>query len=126
MSVASLPIIVCVSQAHGAAIEFSGLYASHHDSSQTHRTLFGAAENSLASEDCSDYRFDRGILVQQSRLKRSAALVGGTGYDGPTFAALTPSPHGLSRFVGSASPSWIKWPIERSSLSDLSTVVLLI
>jgi hypothetical protein len=124
IAVAGLPIVVCVSQAHGAAIEFRELYADHQDTSKTHRTLFGASDETFDSGSCSDFRLDRGTLVQQSSVKRSIAFVG-SGNNAPAFAALAlpfPSLH----FVEGTATSWAGYPVVRSSLSDLSTIVLLI
>jgi hypothetical protein len=124
MTIAGLPIIVCVSEAHGAAIEFKHVYADHHDRSQAHRTLFGSSDNALDS-GCSDFRLDRGVLLKQSRVKRSPAVMG-TGTDAPGFAAFASSPLPLSYVLASKVTSRAVCPIVRSSLSDLSTIVLLI
>lgn len=124
MAVAGLPIIVCVSEAHGAAIEFRNFHADHQDSSQIHRTLFGVSDEALDSGSCSDFRLDRGILVKQSRVKQPIALLG-SGNNVPGVAAFAlpfPSPH----FAESEATSWVDRPVVRSSLSDLSTIVLLI
>jgi hypothetical protein len=124
MAVAGLPIIVCVSQAHGAAIEFRNFHVDHQDSSQDHRTLFGVPVDALDSGSCSDFRLDRGILGNQSRLKQSIGLLGSDN-NVPAVAALAlrfPSPH----FAVSEATSWVDCPVVRSSLSDLSTIVLLI
>jgi hypothetical protein len=125
MTVAGLPVIVCVSQAHGVALEFNGLYANHHGNSQTHPTIFGAPETSVASEDCSDFRLDRGVLVKQIRVKHPSTLQGANN-DSPTFATFAPSSPLIARRVGSMATSWVNCPVVRSSLSDLSTIVLLI
>jgi hypothetical protein len=122
MTIAGLPIVVCVSEAHGAAIEFKDIYADHHDSSQAHRTLFGSSDEAFDT-GCSDFRLDRGVLVQQSRVKQPAAVLG---TNTPGFAAFTSSPRHLSETIASKGTSPAVCPIVRSSLSDLRTVVLLI
>jgi hypothetical protein len=125
MTVAGLPIVVCVSQAHGAAIEFKDIYVNHHKNSQKHRTLFDVAENTVASKDCKDFSSDRGILAKQSRVKQPVTL-GVASNDSPTLAPFESSTLFIARRFLSMRTSWGDYPEIRSSLSDLSTIVLLI
>lgn len=127
MTVAGLPLVVCVSEAHGASIEVdrSYLISSSYQNPKQHHVLFGNSEQSAESPDCKDFRLQRGPLVAQSRHEKVAGV--GTLSDGkspvvPDIAAYdvkAPSYVGPDRkFVRRTAL------ILRSALSDRRTIVL--
>ncbi|WP_325455065.1 hypothetical protein [Hyphomicrobium sp.] len=124
MAVAGLPVIVCVSEAHGTAVELGGLYTAHHDSSEPHGAVSDSSDDAFGS-GCTDFRLDRGILVEQVRLKQPTGLPI-LNNDGPAFSAAPASLLPPFVFADGRGILRVNRPVIRSSLSDLRTIVLLI
>ena len=125
VTVAGLPIVICVSQSHGTAVEFDQPYSDHQNNPGSHFILFGGARNILQSTDCTDFRLDRGTLVKEScegkpktyLSLRDNTIVFATTVDFPVMAPRHAAHQKQSRTFGSTF---------RSSISDLGTVILLI
>jgi hypothetical protein len=110
MAVAGLPVIVCVSEAHGTAVELGGLYTAHHDSSEPHGAVSDSSDDAFGS-GCTDFRLDRGILVEQVRLKQPTGLPilnndGPLSRRLPRHCSLLSSLPTAGEFCGSTDPSY--------------------
>ncbi len=125
VSVAGLPIILCVSQSHGMAVEFEQPYADHQDNPQSHFVLFGGAKNFLQPLDCIDFHLDRGTLAKESREGEPKSYL--SSKDAPVvFAEMADFPVGTARHASCQGQIWTFASTLRSSISDLGTVILLI
>lgn len=67
MAFAGFPVILCVSEAHGAMIEVGWMHLDHSRPSANHRALFGELEKSAQSQPCSDFQPERGTVAKGSR-----------------------------------------------------------
>ncbi|MFA7306375.1 MAG: hypothetical protein WC026_06840 [Hyphomicrobium sp.] len=74
MAVAGLPVIVCVSDAHGAVIEVGRV---HNLASTSHRAFVNSAHQDAQSQPCSDFQFDHGTLSKQEEHRPTSHRAGG-------------------------------------------------
>lgn len=122
-TVAGLPLLVCVSEAHGAAIEVDQSRLVTDIDPADHVILFGKVETSARSVPCRDYRLERGVFFEQDGEKQSAATADASGGGVPYLTATNVSPYVAA--IGSASVSFRSFAGElRTSLSDLRSIVL--
>jgi hypothetical protein len=124
MTVAGLPLVVCVSEAHGAAIELDSSHPirSSTQNSKQHDVLFSSAKQSAKSPDCKDFRLARGTLLAQGRFEKASNLTAAAHGKSPValaYGVKAPLYVGaVSRIVRRATPTL------RSALSDRRTIVL--
>lgn len=121
MAVAGLPVVVCVSEAHGMMIEVGGRHVEASTSSTNHHALFGGAEPSAHSEPCSDFHLERGTIANQSRENRPSLQIPSGGVSFPALASpslrpLKPVPISIRASTRTLA----------SSLRERRTIVLLI
>ena len=76
--VAGLPLILCVSQAHGTAVEIdsSRFVKEAALGAKSHFGLFRTSTPSAGSSDCQDFRLLTGDLLGQSRHETDGCVVG--------------------------------------------------
>ena len=120
MAVAGLPVFVCVSQAHGAMIEFGGAHLDKNEANASHHTLFVHVEDSAHSDPCVDFRLERGTIAQESRSHQQSSNFDAIDST-PTYAVTLPSrlESGPAGFVYRAAP-----PDIPPTLRERRTIVL--
>ncbi|HET6387762.1 hypothetical protein [Hyphomicrobium sp.] len=129
MAVAGLPVFVCVSQAHGAMIEFGGTHLDKNEANASHHTLFVHVEDSAQfvhvedsahSDPCVDFRLERGTIVQESRSHQQSSNFDAIDST-PPYAVTLPSrlESGTTGFVYQAAP-----PDISPTLRERRTIVL--
>lgn len=126
-SVAGLPLVLCVSQAHGAAIEVASSHFAGEAARDANRhfVLFSAPKHSAGSSDCQDFRLQTGILLEQSRHE----IVGGVAEPasgGNVPVALVATAYDFRDLSSDEANKVIQRNslILRSPLSDRRTIVL--
>ncbi len=124
MAVAGLPVFVCVSDAHGAMIEFGGPHHDKREATATHHTLFDHVEDSAHSDPCVDFRLERGTIAQDSRGKQEASS-----FDGSDSAS-TPHVTSARASLRASAPARVVFraaePSLHPTLRERRTIVLLI
>lgn len=122
-TIAGLPLVVCVSEAHGAAIEVDRTHHCTDKTSAGHAILFRKVETSARSVPCRDYRLERDVYFDQIREIESAATIDASGSDVPYLTAADVSLPLGGINLASISPRPFASEL-RTSLSDLRTIVL--
>ncbi len=127
-SVAGLPLVLCVSQAHGAAVEveYSHFASEAARGANSHFVLFSAPKQSAGSSDCQDFRLQTGALLGQSRHETDGCVVGPAS-GGKAPIALVTTAYDLSEPSSHEANSKLAQRnslILRSPLSDRRTIVL--
>lgn len=126
MTVAGLPLIVCVSNAHGAAIEIDQPHAiSRHGETGRHFLLFKSSSSLNSLDGCRDFSLQRATLGTQ---KCDHA------FEAPGWNDSPKSPKGCFITAGIwlvSTPASMRTslsdgvrPLIRSYLTDRSTIVL--
>jgi hypothetical protein len=124
--VASLPVMLCVSDIHGAAIEVVRHHANPDDSSDTGHARLGDAKFLSDQEPCIDIQFDRAAFGSQGRDRQSISSVCASNGSVSFIAIASASNFLFQTFTLAIAAHPAKHDALRSSLSDLKTIVLLI
>jgi hypothetical protein len=122
MAVAGMPIIVCVSEAHGAMIEVGRMHLDDSKPSANHHTLFGQVEKSAQSQPCSDFQLERGTIAKQKREQQPSSQIASSG--GTPFVASAPPSLRTTRPLPVTIRAFAH--MVPSSLRERRTIVLLI
>lgn len=119
-SVAGLPLILCVSEADGAALELAVKHVSNEAHQSDHIVLFSAHEHSAKSSPCVDYQLQAATLGQ-SRADEDVSVGGGK--TSVAFVATANDEHAEFPQIANVQPLRSA-PNLRSTLADRSTIVL--
>lgn len=128
VTISGLPLVLCVSPAHGAAIEIesaghNGVVAATRTA--RHLTLLGASDHSSERQPCHDTRLQRGAALTFQRSLDGTAVKYASG--GPAPVAVPTAVSASFADPGEAA-NLARCPRDsahlRTSLSDLRTIVL--
>lgn len=118
--VAGLPLILCVSEAGGAAIELAANHVSNQARQSDHIVLLSARGHAAKSSPCVDYQLQVAALGQSRADKDVPA---GGGKTPVAFVAIASDEHAEFQQVANVRPL-PSAPNLRSTLTDRSTIVL--
>lgn len=125
-SVAGLPLVLCVSEAHSAAIEIERLHVGERASPENHFVLFSPESPTAEQAPCTDYRLQAGAIVaQQTLTKQIAQNPAKTGNGDASFVAVSDNldTSAMRRSVRLAKTYGFEHD-GRSTLRDRRTIVL--
>lgn len=120
--VAGLPLVLCVSAVHGAAIEFESSDLPSHRHDGQHDILFKISDVVSRSVACRDYRLQSDKVVQEVEKRQNIVIASSGGAPGGAIVCASES---ATSFYHSYMPRVPECANHlRSSLSDLRTIVL--
>lgn len=120
--VAGLPLVLCVSAAHGTAIEFEAVDSASHRHDGQHDILFKISDAMARSVVCEDYRLQNDKVIHEVETKQNNIVVANG--DAPGGAVLNNSESATTFYRSYLSQAPQCAFHVRSSLSDLRTIVL--
>jgi hypothetical protein len=124
-SVAGLPLVVCVSEAHSAAIEIERLHAGEQTSPEGHFVLFSPESAAQEQGPCKDYRLQAGaIAAQQGATKQVGQPASNTGGDQSFAVSRSNDYQATPRSVVLLVKTHVYRHDGRSTLSDRRSIVL--
>lgn len=118
-SVAGLPLILCVGEAGGAAIELAANHVSNQARQSDHIVLVSAHKHSAKSSPCVDYQLQVAALGQS----RADDVIPVGGGETPEAFAAANDEHAEFPQIANVRPLR-STPNLRSTLADRSTIVL--
>jgi hypothetical protein len=120
---AGLPFMLCVSDAHGTAIEVAHQHSNIDARRTAHSSLIARIAKSAQSEPCNDYELQSALIIKQKRDRQPSAAVN-VSSGNTSFLAASALDFRQTNATMVAQRQFAIDP--RSSLTDLRTVVLLI
>lgn len=120
--VAGLPLVLCVSAAHGAAIEFDSADSAAHRQDEQHNILFKISGAVARSVVCQDYRLQSDKVIHEVETKQNSVVISNVAGSGGAVLNNSESATAFYHSHLSQAPECAFHL--RSSLSDLRTIVL--